>query len=84
MGTEKNTHSKSISNIQGKRRLLPSIDELYNGILKGDKVALARAITLVESTHIENLKKADVIIEKCLNKTTDSIRIRYNWHTWSR
>ena len=75
MGEEKNTHSKNISNIQGKRRLQPSIDDLYNGILKGDKVALARAITLVESTQIESLKKADTIIEKCLRQTTDSIRI---------
>lgn len=75
MGTEKNTHSKSISNIQGKRRVMPSVDELCIGIFKGDKVALARAITLVESTQIENLKKADAIIEKCLSKPTDSIRI---------
>lgn len=75
MGTEKNTHSKSISNIQDKRRVLPSVDELCNDILKGDKVALARAITLVESTQVENLKKADAIIEKCLSQTTDSIRI---------
>lgn len=75
MGTEKKTHSKSISNIQGKRRVQPSVDELCNGIFKRDKVALARAITLVESTQIENLKKADAIIEKCLNQPTDSIRI---------
>lgn len=75
MKTEKNTHSKSISKIQGKRRVLPSVDELCNGIFKGDKVALSRAITLVESTQIENLKKADAIIEKCLSQPTDSIRI---------
>jgi len=75
LGTEKNTDSKSISNIQGKRKMLPSVDELCKGIFKGDKVALARAITLVESTQIENLKKADTIIEKCLGQSTDSIRI---------
>lgn len=75
MSPEKNIHSKSIANIQGKRRLLPSVDELCDGIFKGDKVALARAITMVESTQIENLKKADAIIEKCVTQPTNSIRI---------
>jgi len=51
------------------------VEELTSGILGNDKTALARAITLVESTKWENLEKANAIIEKCLAKKTDSIRI---------
>lgn len=36
---------------------------------------MARAITLVESTQKDSLKKAQTIIEKCLGRNTDSIRI---------
>lgn len=45
------------------------------GIFKGDNAALARAITLVESTRKENHRTANTIIEKCLSTRTDSIRI---------
>ena len=39
------------SQIQQFRRKQPSAEELIAGILKGDKTALSRAITLVESTN---------------------------------
>jgi LAO/AO transport system kinase len=44
--------------IQQFRRKQPSAEELISGILKGDKTALSRAITLVESTNPEHLEKA--------------------------
>ncbi|TMM53304.1 methylmalonyl Co-A mutase-associated GTPase MeaB [Maribacter algarum] len=75
MATQKNITSSRISKIQDSRKLIPTVDELTLGILKSDKTALARAITLVESTKQENLEKANAIIENCLAKKTDSIRI---------
>jgi LAO/AO transport system kinase len=69
------TNPARISKIQENRKLIPTAEELSTGILNGDKTALARAITLVESTKKENLEKANLIIENCLAKKTDSIRI---------
>jgi LAO/AO transport system kinase len=40
-----------------KRRTQPTAQELVTGILKGDKTALSRAITLVESTNPQHLEK---------------------------
>ncbi len=75
MASQKNTSSERISEIQDSRKLIPSAEALSSGIFNNDKTALARAITLVESTKKENLEKANTIIEKCLAKKTDSIRI---------
>jgi len=73
--SQKNISSSSISKIQDSRKVVPSVEELTAGILNNDKTALARAITLVESTKQESLEKANLIIEKCLVKKVDSIRI---------
>jgi LAO/AO transport system kinase len=75
LSSAKNTDSKSISKVQDKRKLFPSIDELTQGILKGDKIALSRAITMVESTNREHLLMANRIIEICLAKKKESIRL---------
>jgi LAO/AO transport system kinase len=72
---QKNTQIENISKIRDKRKWLPSIKELTDGIFKSDKTALARVITLVESTRKEDLQKANVIIEKCLTQKNNSIRI---------
>ncbi len=75
MALQKNTQTENISKIRDKRKWFPSIKELTDGIFKSDKTALARAITLVESTKKEDLQKANVIIEKCLTQKNNSIRI---------
>ena len=75
MKAKKKSYLKNISKIREKRSISPSIDELCDGIFKSDKVALARAITLVESTLPQHLEKADAIIEKCVEKENTSIRI---------
>ena len=61
--------------IQQFRRKQPSADELISGILKGDKTALSRAITLVESTNPEHLAKANEVIKGCLPHANNSVRI---------
>ncbi len=75
MKSQPKTTPARISKIQDSRKIIPSAEELTSGVLQGNKTALARAITLVESTKRENLEKANTIIEKCLAKKTDSIRI---------
>jgi len=57
--------------------LKPKIDiaALTEGILKGDRVHLGRAITLIESTRPSHQELAQQIIEKCLPHAGNSIRI---------
>ncbi|KAB8152263.1 methylmalonyl Co-A mutase-associated GTPase MeaB [Kordia sp. TARA_039_SRF] len=68
-------NKSSIASIKKNRRKQPSVDELVAGILNQDKVALSRAITLVESKNTKHLAKATEIIEKCLPHANKSIRI---------
>ncbi|MEQ3690211.1 MAG: methylmalonyl Co-A mutase-associated GTPase MeaB, partial [Flavobacterium sp.] len=61
--------------IQQFRRKQPSATELVDAILKGDKTALSRAITLVESTNVSHLEKATEVIQGCLPHANKSVRI---------
>ena len=65
----------AMSKIVSHRKVQPTAKELINGILAHDKVALSRAITLVESTNPEHLSKANEIINGCLSQANKSIRI---------
>lgn len=53
----------------------PSPEALIKGIQQGDTVALARAITLVESTNPGHFEQAQEVIEACLARHPESIRI---------
>ena len=61
--------------IQLKRKIIPSAKELIEAIKKGDKIALSRAITLVESTNHEHLERANEVINGCLPYANKSVRI---------
>lgn len=50
-------------------------DAYVEGILRGDRVALGRAITLVESTRPEHREMAESVLEKCLPHSGNSFRI---------
>jgi LAO/AO transport system kinase len=52
-----------------------TVDEYVEGILRGDRVVLGRAITLVESTRPEHREMAEAVLEKCLPHTGQSFRI---------
>jgi LAO/AO transport system kinase len=65
----------SVEKIVRFRKVQPSASELISGILNHDKVALSRAITLVESTNPEHLTKANEVINGCLPFANKSIRI---------
>lgn len=58
-----------------KRRRQPTAEELVQGILKGDKTALSRAITLIESTNAAHTEKANAVINACLPYANKSVRI---------
>ncbi|WP_177736251.1 methylmalonyl Co-A mutase-associated GTPase MeaB [Flavobacterium inviolabile] len=67
--------SASVSQIQQFRRKQPSAQQLIDGILKGNKIALSRAITLVESTSPAHLEKANEVIKACLPHANQSVRV---------
>ena len=50
-------------------------DTLIKKLIAGDRAALAQAITLIESNKPEHLNKASSILEKCLTKRDDTVRI---------
>jgi LAO/AO transport system kinase len=52
----------SVSQIQNSRKIQPSSKDLVKGILNGNIAALSRAITLVESTNVAHLEKANEVI----------------------
>jgi len=51
------------------------IDELYNGVLKNDRVALARAITLIESNAPKHHADSQLLLTKLLPHSEKSLRI---------
>lgn len=65
----------SLKKIVENRKKQPNSKELINSIVSGDKVALSRAITLVESTNATHLAKANEIITGCLSYANKSVRI---------
>ena len=50
-------------------------ETLVNKILHGDKVALSRAITLIESMRPQDIEPAEDLVTRCLQVKTNSIRI---------
>ena len=58
-----------------KRRQEPSVEELVDGIVHGDRVMLSRAITLVESSLPAHRHKAQQVIELCLPHSGKSVRL---------
>lgn len=69
------TNISAINQIKNKRRQQPSSSELISGILSGNRTALSRAITLIESTNPEHTAKANEIINGCLPHANKSVRI---------
>lgn len=68
-------NSASLEKAQAKRRVQPTAEELVEALVKGDKVALSRAITLVESSNPAHLEKANTVIQQCLPFANQSVRV---------
>jgi LAO/AO transport system kinase len=58
-----------------KRKKKLSTQAYINGILSGDRVVLSQAITLIESTAVQDIEISNHIIEQCLPHSGNSIRI---------
>ena len=57
------------------RRRQLSVDDYVQGVLEGDRVILARTITLVESNSAAHLETAQEVLKQLLPHTGKSIRI---------
>ncbi|NAY90397.1 methylmalonyl Co-A mutase-associated GTPase MeaB [Muricauda sp. JGD-17] len=75
MENNKNQRSKTVSRIKQLRKQEVGVEILVDGIFKGDQALLAKAITLLESSNPSHFEKANTLIERCLAKPNDSIRI---------
>lgn len=58
-----------------RRKPMPTVSELVEGILRGDITTLSRAVTLVESQNSDHQSVAQEVIEKCLPFSGNSRRI---------
>lgn len=58
-----------------RRRPMPTVGEMVDGILKGNVTMLSRAVTLVESVNPQHYALAQEVIEKCLPHSGRSRRI---------
>ena len=58
-----------------KPRYDPDVDTIVSGIMKGERHILSRAITLIESQRAEDEQKAHEILDRCLAKKNEAIRI---------
>ncbi len=58
-----------------KKKLEYSIDELVSGVLKSNRILLARTITLIESNAAAHHQKAAEVLQKLLPHSGKSIRI---------
>lgn len=63
------------SNFKRKKVSAENIEDLIKNLINGDRVALSRAITICESTNADDRVLANQIINACLPKSGNSIRI---------
>jgi len=66
---------ESFKKIKAYRKKDVAVDEIVELIIVGDRSALGRAITLVESNQPAHTSKAAKIIEACLPHSSKSVRI---------
>lgn len=68
------SHSNALSKLKKHRQLKP-VDEFVAGIEEGNRTVLAQAITLIESTNQDHYLLGQDVLEHCLPKSGNSIRI---------
>ncbi len=71
-GSLKNT--KTVAKLIQKRKTI-NPNQLFDQLVKGDRIALAKAITVIESARLEDQAIAQNLISKSLKKTIKSFRI---------
>ncbi|MBI6115805.1 methylmalonyl Co-A mutase-associated GTPase MeaB [Salegentibacter maritimus] len=73
--TSANVNPKSVERIRASRKQKFSEENLLQQLLGGNKTALGRAITLVESNQFSHREKAQKLLEAALPYSQKSIRI---------
>ena len=63
------------SEMKPKRRLALSEDEIVEGVSRGDRTILSRAITLIESNSPKHFAKAQRVLQRLLPRTGNALRI---------
>ncbi len=58
-----------------KRRMVLSEDDYVEGVAKGDRMVLSRAITLIESNSPRHFAKAQRVLQRLLPRTGNAFRI---------
>jgi len=64
-----------VDRIKSRKQGLYDIETLFNDLVKGDKSALSKGITLVESSKSEDIPYAHQLLRMCLEKAGNSKRI---------
>lgn len=72
---QNSTFEKKPIKFQKRNMIEPSIDELFKGVLDGDRAALARSITLIESNAEHHFRAAQELLQKLLPYSGKSLRI---------
>lgn len=75
MSKEKKIFESVNPDYRAKKGSLRSVEEYVEGILSGNKTFLSQAITLIESSREDHREISEQILEECLPKTGESIRI---------
>ncbi len=58
-----------------KRRTSLTEDEIVEGVIKGDRTVLSRAITLIESNSPKHFAKAQRVLQRLLPRTGNALRV---------
>jgi LAO/AO transport system kinase len=64
-----------VSSQKSDSKLTPELEKLANGVLEGNRRALARAITLIESTRQDHRGAASAQLQRLMPHSGDSIRL---------
>ncbi len=67
--------ARAVEKIQNLRKSIVDTKDLIQSILKGNRTALSKAITIIESTNSSHFTVANEIINACLPNANNSIRI---------
>ncbi|PKA97018.1 methylmalonyl-CoA mutase metallochaperone MeaB [Flavobacteriaceae bacterium MAR_2009_75] len=67
--------NKEKVNIRETRKNEYEVKDLVKGVLSGDTTLLSKTITLIESTLKSDIEKGNAVLEQCLKKKTNSIRV---------
>jgi LAO/AO transport system kinase len=69
------TSKDDVYNTLGRAAMTPALEALAHRVLSGDRRALARAITLIESRRADHQEQAESLLERLLPGTGAAIRL---------